>query len=121
MTAALHGLSEKTLATIAGVLTRYPEVERAVLFGSRAKGTHRPGSDIDLALAGESLDWRLIGRIYEALDDGLLPYTFSLVRHDASTDPEIAAHIVRVGILIYQRTPEVCHVRRTEDAGARLR
>lgn len=100
-----HGLSAQTLAQIAGVLARFPAVESAVLFGSRAKGTHRPGSDIDLALCGPALDWRLVGQIYDALDDLLLPYTFSLVRHDAATDPEIAAHITRVGIPIYHPEP----------------
>jgi uncharacterized protein len=78
-------------------------VERAVLFGSRAKGTHKPGSDIDLALEGTALDWRIAGRIYEALDDLLLPYSFSLIVHDQATDPEVAAHIARVGIPIFER------------------
>ena len=48
---ARHGLSDKTVAQIGNVLARFPEVEEAVLFGSRAKGTHKLGSDIDLALA----------------------------------------------------------------------
>ena len=75
-----HGLSEQTLARITDVLARFPAVESAVLFGSRAKGSHQPGSDIDLALTGQSLDWRLVGRIYDAMDDLLLPYTFSHAR-----------------------------------------
>lgn len=96
-----HGLPSETLARINSVLARFPEVQRAVLFGSRAKGNHKPGSDIDLALSGADLDWCLVGRIYDALDDLLLPYTFSLITHDAATDPEVAAHIVRVGREIY--------------------
>jgi len=100
---ASHGLSNATLEKVRTVLERFPEVERAVLFGSRAKGTHKPGSDIDLALQGAALDWRIVGRIYEALDDLLLPYTFSLIVHDQATDPEVAAHIARVGIPIFER------------------
>lgn len=96
-----HGLPPGTLARITSVLARFPEVERAVLFGSRAKGNHKPGSDIDLALSGSHLDWCLVGRIYDALDDLLLPYTFSLIEHGATTDPEVAAHIARVGREIY--------------------
>jgi predicted nucleotidyltransferase len=98
------GLPESTLAQIAGVLERFPEVEQAVLFGSRAKGTHRAGSDIDLALTGATLDWRVVGRIYGALEDLPLPYRFSLINHDSSLDPEVAAHIARVGVPIYRRT-----------------
>ena len=100
---AIHGLSTATLEKVRTVLERFPEVERAVLFGSRAKGTHKPGSDIDLALQGAALDWRIVGRIYEALDDLLLPYSFSLIIHDQATDPEVAAHIARVGIPIFER------------------
>lgn len=98
-----HGLSATTLAKVARVLARFPEVERAVLFGSRAKGTHKRGSDIDIALVGEALDWRMVGKIYDALDDLLLPHRFSLVHHGAGTDPDVAAHIARVGITIFER------------------
>lgn len=102
-----HGLSKKTVEQIQGVLTHHPEVGQAVLFGSRAKGTARPGSDIDLALYGEGLDWRVLGRIEDELDDLLLPYTFSLLRHDARTEAEVAAHIARVGLPFYQREETV--------------
>jgi uncharacterized protein len=98
-----HGLSERTVSQIQGVLARFPQVSGAVLFGSRAKGVSKRGSDIDLALSGEGLDWRILGRIEDALDDVLLPYSFSLLRHDERTDPEVAAHIERVGLPFYQR------------------
>jgi len=98
-----HGLSERTVEQITGVLARFAGVERALLFGSRAKGTYRSGSDIDLALVGESLDWRTIGKIYDALDDLLLPHRFSLVVYDKNTDSEVGAHIARVGIPLFQR------------------
>jgi predicted nucleotidyltransferase len=98
-----HGLSRQTVERIQDVLAHYPEVQRAVLFGSRAKGTARPGSDIDLALYGQGLDWRVLGRIEDELDDLLLPYSFSLLHHDARTDSEVAAHIARVGLPFYQR------------------
>lgn len=98
-----HGLKEETVARIQEVLARFPAVERAVLFGSRAKAVQKPGSDIDLALYGEGLDWRVLGRIEEALDDLLLPYTFSLLHHDERTDAAVAGHIARVGLPFYRR------------------
>ncbi len=98
-----HGLSKKTIEQIAGTLERFSEVEKAILFGSRAKATHKPGSDIDLALVGPTLNWRTVGRIYDALDDLLLPYRFSLIIYNANTDPDVAAHIARIGIPISQR------------------
>lgn len=98
-----HGLAQNTVERITRVLARFPEVEEAILFGSRAKATHKPGSDIDLALVGKDLNWRVVGRIYDTLDDLLLPYRFSLIIEDTNTDPAVVAHIERVGILLFQR------------------
>lgn len=98
-----HGLPEKTVAQITAVLASCPAVERAVLFGSRAKGTHKRGSDIDLSLSGGALDWRTVGRLYDALDDLMLPYRFSLIQLDAHTDADVAAHIARVGVVLFER------------------
>jgi uncharacterized protein len=98
-----HGLPAETVKRITGVLAHFPEVKTAVLFGSRAKGAHKPGSDIDLSLAGEGLDWRTVGKIYDALDDLLLPYRFSLILFDRNTDPDVAAHVARVGVPLFRR------------------
>jgi uncharacterized protein len=98
-----RGLPQGTVNRITGVLERFPEVDQAILFGSRAKAAHKPGSDIDLALIGTGLDWRVVGKIYDALDDLLLPYRFSLVVYDTNTNFEVAAHIQRVGIPFFQR------------------
>ncbi|WP_298284130.1 nucleotidyltransferase domain-containing protein [Novosphingobium sp.] len=96
-----HGLSAATLAEIARVLSAFPEVERAILFGSRAKGVQRPGSDIDLALVGPAIDWRVVGRIEDAFDASSLPYRFSLLHRNADTPAEVGAHIARVGREIF--------------------
>ena len=98
-----HGLPPQTIDRITKVLARFPGVKQAILFGSRAKSTHRPGSDIDLALTGAALDSIAVGKIDDALDDLLLPYRFSLIIYDENTDREVAAHIVRVGVLLYER------------------
>jgi len=98
-----HGLTNETVAQIALVLGRFSAVEKAILFGSRAKGVHHRGSDIDLALVGDTLHWRTLGRIEDALDDLLLPYRFSLVIYGKKLDPAVAAHIERVGVIFYEK------------------
>src|SRR5437763_4771342 len=100
---AKHGLTDRAVSQIAAVLDRFPAVERAVLFGSRAKGVHKRGSDIDLALVGVGLSWRILGRIEDVLDDLMLPYKFTLIIYDDKTDPAVAAHIRRVGCPFYER------------------
>lgn len=102
-----HGLSSETIAKVGNVLARFPNVSRAVLFGSRAKGMHSSGSDIDLALVGSHLDWRALGKIEDALDDLLLPYEFSLIKLGDRLDSDVAAHIQRVGQPFYERADAV--------------
>ncbi|MEI8090631.1 MAG: nucleotidyltransferase domain-containing protein [Opitutaceae bacterium] len=58
-----HGLPELTVEKIHGVLSRHPQVDRAILYGSRAKGNSKPGSDIDLTLVGEGLSERIRAQI----------------------------------------------------------
>ncbi len=100
---AKHGLADETVAQITNVLAGFPQVGQAVLFGSRAKGTYRRGSDIDLALVGDNLDWRTLGRIDSALDDLPVPYRFSLIAFSERTDPEVAGHIRRIGVPFFKR------------------
>jgi uncharacterized protein len=100
-----HGLSAATVEKIHGVLSRHAEVERAILYGSRAKENFKPGSDIDLTLAGSGLDERIRGRIDDELDDLLLPYKFDLSLFADLTHAELIDHIKRVGVVFYERTP----------------
>jgi predicted nucleotidyltransferase len=100
-----HGLSQEVIDRIKGVLAEFPNVEQVILFGSRAKGTQKPGSDIDLAFTGAGLNWRVLVKIEDSLDDLLLPYRFSLIVYNEKTDPELAAHIRRVGVTLFERRP----------------
>jgi predicted nucleotidyltransferase len=98
-----YGLPERTVAQISTVLAQYPAVDRAVLYGSRAKGNFKPGSDIDLTLYGVSLTSGLCASIAEALDDLLLPYTIDLSVFAELKHPELEAHIQRVGVVFFER------------------
>ena len=100
-----HGLPASTVAQVHGVLSRHPEVERATLYGSRAKGNFKPGSDIDLTLSGRGLDERIRGCIDEELDDLLLPYQFDLSVFTRITQADLIDHIRRVGVVFYERIP----------------
>lgn len=97
------GLSQATIARIQGVLARFVEVDKAVLYGSRAKGNYRAGSDIDLTLHGPALGFDQLGAIANELDDLLLPYTIDLSIFEQLSHPELREHIERVGQVFYQR------------------
>ncbi|MBI4793678.1 MAG: nucleotidyltransferase domain-containing protein, partial [Deltaproteobacteria bacterium] len=73
-----YGLSDAIIARICAVFARFPAIEKAVLYGSRAKGNYKPGSDIDLTIYGENLTTSQLGDITDELDDLLLPYMIDL-------------------------------------------
>ncbi len=97
------GLKEITLARIKGVFSGYPEIEQVILYGSRAKGNYRNGSDIDLTIVGDQVTAEQLSRVRLALDDLLLPYTIDLSLMRQIDNPDLVAHIERVGVVFYKR------------------
>ncbi len=100
-----HGLTDGTVAQIRDALARFPEVEKAILYGSRAKGNYKPGSDIDLTLLGADVTQKILGQIQGDLDDGQLPYRFDASIFSQITNADLLDHIRRVGVVFYERKP----------------
>lgn len=98
-----YGLNEATIARIRGVLARFKDVEKALLYGSRAKGNYRAGSDIDLTLYGAGLSFDQLGMIASELDDLLLPYTIDLSIFEQLGNSDLREHIERVGVVFYEQ------------------
>ena len=98
-----YGLSDSVINRIISVFSRFPEVDKAVLYGSRAKGNYKTGSDIDLTLYGSGLSLTILHKIENELDDLLLPYKIDLSIFDQITDPAVIDHIRRVGVLLYEK------------------
>ena len=94
-------LTDHELSLIRNVFRRHPGLSAVILFGSRAKGTHRPQSDVDLAITGDvtPLEAEMIAG---ELDELPLPYRFEVQPLDRITHPPLRNHIDRVGIRIYQ-------------------
>lgn len=97
------GLSIETTEKICGILARHQSVEKAVLFGSRAKGTYKIGSDIDVSLHGDTITLSELGEIEFELDDLLLPYTIDLLIFDRIDHSQLREHIERAGKILYER------------------
>ncbi len=98
----IHGLQVSTVQKINNVLARHPQVRKAMLYGSRAKGTQKTGSDIDLTLIGD-LDLKELYQIMDELDDLLLPYTIDLSLYHDIDYPDVVEHIQRVGKVFYDQ------------------
>lgn len=104
--ASRFGLTESTIGKIAAVFSQHPEIEKAVLYGSRAKGNWRRGSDIDLTLMGDQLSYALLSRIEIQIDDLLLPYSVDLSLFKHIDNPDLVDHIQRVGVVFYEKTKD---------------
>ncbi|MFM7527286.1 MAG: nucleotidyltransferase domain-containing protein [Nodosilinea sp.] len=102
---ARFGLSETVIEQINGVLAQVPQVEAAIIYGSRAKGNYTPGSDIDLTLMGSELTEGQLLQLETWLDDLLLPYSLDISRFQGLQNPALIDHIQRVGQDFYRRQP----------------
>lgn len=98
------GLKQSTVEQIVHVLQQCTEIERAVIYGSRAKGNYRPGSDIDLTLMGQGLTHEHLLQIEQQLDDLLLPYLFDLSIFSHIENPDMIDHINRVDLVFYEES-----------------
>lgn len=100
----IYGLKDEVVEAICLIFQKYPEVEKAILYGSRAKGNFKPASDIDLTLQGVLLDLTILNRISWELDDLLLPYTFDLSIYNQINNSELLDRIQRIGIVFYSQS-----------------
>ena len=101
-----YGLPDTTIKKINAVFASFPEVDQVVLYGSRAKRSFKPGTDIDLSMYGAGLTSGLLGTIAERLDELLLPYMIDLSVFAELKHTELEAHITRVGVVFYARDDE---------------
>ncbi|MCS6929569.1 MAG: nucleotidyltransferase domain-containing protein [Saprospiraceae bacterium] len=101
------GLTEEDIAIITDLLSREPHVERAYIFGSRAKGNYKTGSDVDIALKGEQLTSDDIRRISDLLNEETnLPYRFDVLNYHALQEPALVEHIDHVGLMFYEKVSQ---------------
>lgn len=98
------GLSDQDLVSIRQVFSQEPAVQKVLVYGSRAKGNYRPGSDIDLTLIGADLDEKTLSRMDERFEELLLPYRFDLSIYDRIDHPELIDHIQRIGKIFYEKS-----------------
>lgn len=110
-----YGLTEQTIQQINSVFEKHPVVKQAVLYGSRAKGNYKPGSDIDLSLFGEGISQREVNQILDELDALDLPYTMDLTVFRDITHAKFRDHIARVGVVFYQAVAETPSGKFTEN------
>ena len=99
----MYGLTTLEWETLRKIFARNERIEQVVLYGSRAKGTHKPFSDVDLTLFGERLTRQDLNHLAEALAESLLPYQVVMSLFRALKNEALKEHIHRIGKPVYQR------------------
>ena len=97
-----YGLTERDMKTFLQIFKRYPSVKEVKLFGSRAKGNFKPGSDIDLAVMNKEVDENELLHLRSEIDESSLPYRIDLVNYNNLTRTDFIDHINRVGVLFFK-------------------
>ena len=98
-----YGLRDETIEKIVAVFSLFPEIDKVILYGSRAKGNYKNGSDIDLTLIGEDINLTVLNKIELRLDDLMLPYTFDVSIFHQISNTDLIDHIERVGVVFFQK------------------
>ncbi|MBV6448884.1 nucleotidyltransferase domain-containing protein [Nitrosomonas sp.] len=97
------GLSPATLKKLNNVFAQHDAIDSVLIYGSRAKGNFRAGSDIDLTIKGDEIPFAEFMQIEDQIDDLLLPYTVDLSQYRQLENTDLVAHIDRVGVVIYSK------------------
>ncbi len=100
----MYGLSDIVIADIRSVLERHANIEKAIIFGSRAKGTYSEGSDIDIAVIGNNISFNQLMDINIQIEDLGLLYKVDVIDYNKNISTPIGAHIDRVGLLFYEKS-----------------
>ena len=99
----MFGLTDQEIQQLKVYLAAIPEIKRAWIYGSRAKGNYKAFSDVDLTLEGTTLTRRHLLRLATQLHDSSLPYQFDLSLYDTLKNPDLLSHIGRCGRIIYEK------------------
>ena len=99
-----YGLIDRDFFHINAAIQEFPEIEEVILFGSRAKGNYKKGSDVDIAIKGDRITYEITARFADCLNEEKpLPYFFDVVHYEAIAKPMLKADIDRVGVNLKER------------------
>jgi predicted nucleotidyltransferase len=100
----IFGFKQGDLVSIVAIIQQHVEVEEAIIFGSRAKGNYKNGSDVDIALKGADVNHTTTGNIsYVLNEETQMPYQFDVLNYHSVVNQDLVRHIDRVGISFYKR------------------
>lgn len=98
----MFGLLDRDMIYIHKALEHFEEIEKAIIFGSRAMGNYKKGSDVDIAIIGEDVTSKTIFKLDDYLNEVYpLPYFFDIIQYNSIKNEKLIEHINNEGKLIY--------------------
>lgn len=99
-----YGLSEKQLKVVEETFKSFPEIEQAILFGSRTIDTFKEASDVDIAIKGKKADFNLAIKVKTCFEEKTnLPFFFDIISYQTIESKELKQHIRQKGRIIYTK------------------
>lgn len=101
----MFGLKNSNIIEIRNILNKIPEIDQAKIFGSRAKGNYKNGSDVDIVLIGEKITHQMALDVsFELNEETQMPYKFDVLNINDINNQELLAHFKRKGIVFYKKS-----------------
>ena len=98
------GIYDNSFTLILDSLKKFTEIEKAIIFGSRAMGNYKKGSDIDIAITGKNINDKIVTRLSSILNQELpIPYFIDVVDYNSITNNDLKKHIDKEGKIVYQK------------------
>lgn len=100
----MSGLLDRDMKCILEAIGEFEEIESVILFGSRAMGNYKKGSDVDIAVTGRDVKRETISKLSESLNEVYpLPFFFDVINYGEISNDNLKEHIDTYGIKIYER------------------
>ena len=99
----MYGLSDKEFDEMTTIFGKCKNLEKVILYGSRAKGNYKKFSDVDITLEGDNLTLADLFQIQDLLYESDLPYMYDVSIFSSITNPDLIDHIRRRGVVIWER------------------
>jgi len=98
------GVPVKDFDLIITTIAQNKKVMQITLFGSRAKGNYKNGSDIDLAIKAPGISITDLNEITINIEDLNLPYYIDIIDIEHINNQNLVDHIRRIGKVVYTVT-----------------
>ena len=96
------GIYNRSYELLLQAIKQFPEIEKSVIFGSRAIGNYKNGSDVDLAIFGKKINFKITSCLHGTLNEELpIPYFFDVIDFNTLNNIDLKKHILEKGVIIF--------------------